>query len=263
MGKTATGQPMRSAERLLQVMGAFTLEHPSHSIAELSNHLNLAASTVRRLVLTLERYGYLRIDPVTGRYSLHYQLIRLASVAVASFDLIRAATPILDRLSEQSGEAVELTIRSGSNVVVIDSRVSKQQFRLFRPIGTVYPAFRGAAAGKILLAWMDQSKVLGLLPPEGVWKGNVPQSITTRESLLQSLEIVRDKGYATNIEETSADVWVVAAPIRDHTDNVIAALTIPCLASRVPSTERKRLTNLVCEAARELTSLARIEDQKK
>lgn len=241
-------------------MGAFTLEQPSRSISELSTHLSLAASTVRRLVLTLERYGYLRLDSSTGRYSPHYQVIRLASVAVASFDLIRAAGPILDRLSEQSGEAVELTIRSGSNVVVINSRVSKRQFRLVRPIGAVYPAFRGAAAGKVLLAWMEESKVLELLPSEGIWEGNVPQSITTRDSLLQALRSVREKGYATNIEETSADVWVVAAPIRDHTGHVIAALTIPCLASRIPSTERKRLTNLVCDAAQELTHLARLED---
>jgi len=259
MGKTATGQPMRSAERLLQVMGAFTLEQPSRSISELGVQLNLAASTVRRLVLTLERYGYLRLDPATGRYSPHYQVIRLASVAVASFDLVRVAAPILDRLSEQSGEAVELTIRSGSNAVVINSRVSKQQFRLVRPIGAVYPAFRGAAAGKVLLAWMEESKILELLPAEGVWPGNVPQSITTRESLLEALRIVRENGYATNIEETGADVWVVAAPVRDHTESVIAALVIPCLASRVPGAERKRLTNLVCEAAQELTHLARLE----
>lgn len=259
MGKSATGQPMRSAERLLQVMDAFTFEHPSRSISELSFHLNLAASTVRRLVLILERYGYIRLDAVTGRYSPHYQVLRLASVAVASFNLVRAASPILDRLSEQSGEAVELTIRSGSNAVVINSRVSKQQFRLVRPIGAVYPAFRGAAAGKVLLAWMQGTQVIELLPPEGVWQGNVPQSITTQESLFEALQVVREKGYATNIEETGADVWVVAAPVHDHTDNVIAALVIPCLASRVSGPERKRLTNLVCEAAEELTKIARLE----
>lgn len=259
MGKTATGQTMRSAERLLQVLGLFTLEHPSRSISDLSSELDLAVSTVRRLVLTLERFGYLKFDQANGQYRPHVQLLRLASVAVAGFDLIRAANPVLDRLSEQSGEAVELTIRSESNAVVVNSRVSKQQFRLVRPIGALYPCFRGAAAGKILLAWMDEQKVVELLPAGGTWAGKVPQSITSKDELQASLRVVRARGYATNIEETEADVWVVAAPVRDHADEVVAALVIPCLASRVSAIERKRLTNLVCEAAGELTGLARLE----
>lgn len=258
MGKTATGQTMRSAERLLQVLGAFTLENPARSIADLSVALDLATSTVRRLVLTLERFGYLRYDGASGRYTPHVQVLRLASVAVAGFDLISAANPVLDRLSEQSGEAVELTIRSEANAVVVNSRVSRQRFRLVRPIGTVYPCYRGAAAGKILLAWMSENDVLGLLPASGKWQGNVPQSITTKNELLAALRTTRTRGYATNIEETEADVWVVAAPVRDHTGEVIAALVMPCMASRVAVAERKRLTALVCKAAEELTALARL-----
>lgn len=259
MGKTATGQTMRSAERLLQVLSAFTLENPTRGISELSAELGLAASTVRRLVLTLERHGYLQLDAATGQYRPHLQMVRFASVAVAGFDLIRAAKPILDQLSEDTGEAIELTIRSGANAVVVSNRDSKQLFRLMRPVGTVYPAYRGAAAGKILLAWMAEQSVIELLPPKGTWPGKVPQSITSKKELLAALKMVRKRGYATNIEETEADIWVVAAPIRDRNDEVVAALVIPCLASRVAAVERKRLTDMVCKAAGKLTKIHRME----
>jgi len=259
MGKTATGQTMRSAERLLQVLSAFRLENPTRSISELSAELGLATSTVRRLVMTLERFGYLQMDVATGQYRPHFQMVRFASVAVAGFDLIRTAKPILDQLSDDAGEAIELTIRSGSNAVVVNNRDSKQLFRLMRPVGTVYPAYRGAAAGKILLAWMTEKSVIELLPSEGVWPGKVPQSITSKKELLAALQNVRKRGYATNIEETETDIWVVAAPVRDQINEVVAALVIPCLASRVSATERKRLTELVCKAADELTKISRLE----
>lgn len=256
MGKTATGQPMRSAERLLLVLSAFTVARPARSIAELSAELSLASSTVRRLVETLERHGYLRQDPSSGRYSPHFQVVRLAGVAVSSFDLTRAAGPILDRLAEQTGETVELAMRSGANAVVVSHRPSKHAFRLVRPLGTVYPCFRGAAAGKILFAWLPEARVREVLPPKGNWPGNTPRSITTARVLMTALKHVRKQGYATNDGETDSDVWVVAAPVRDHTDAVIAALAIPCLALRVSAAGKQHLAKLVCTAADDLSRAA-------
>jgi len=259
MGKISTGQTLRSAERLLQVLGTFTLERPSRSIADIAAELRLAASTVRRLVTTLESYGYLHAEGASGRYRPHVQALRLAGVAVAGFDLIRAAAPVMDTLAEQTGEAIELTVRSGASAVVVSSRVSKALFRLVRPVGSTYPCYRGAAAGKVLLAWLDEPTLGPLLPPKGVWRGNVPQSITRTPDLLAALHDVRKQGYATNIAEREADVWVVAAPVRDYTNDVVAALGIPCLASRVPATERRRLTRMVCAAAKTLSQAAHLD----
>ena len=256
MGKTATGQPMRSAERLLQVLSAFTMKHPARSISELSAELRLATSTVRRLVETLDRHGYLGQDAGSGRYSPHFQVVRLAGVAVSSFDLTKAAGPILDRLAEQTGETIELAMRSGASAVVISHRPSKHAFRLVRPLGTVYPCYRGAAAGKILLAWLPEARVREVLPPKGNWAGNTPLSITSTRTLMAALKQVRKQGYATNDGETDSDVWVVAAPVRDHTDAVIAALAIPCLALRVSAAGKRHLAKLVCAAAAELSRAA-------
>jgi len=256
MGKTATGQTMRSAERLLQVLSAFTLAHPARSIAEISVELNLAPATVRRLVETLVRHDYVRQDAASGRYSPYFQVVRLAGVAVSSFDLIKAAAPILDRLAEETGETVELAMRSHSNAVVVSHRPSKHAFRLVRPLGTVYPCYRGAAAGKVLLAWLPEAGVRELLPSKGTWPGNTPLSITSTRTLLAALKQVRTQGYATNDGETDSDVWVVAAPVRDHTDAVIAALAIPCLALRVSASGKRHLAKLVCTAAADLSRAA-------
>ena len=259
MSKTATGQTMRSAERLLQVLSAFTLEHPARSIAELAAKLRLATSTVRRLVETLERKGYVRHDAAAGRYSPHFQVVRLAGVAVASFDLIKAAGPILDRLAEETSETIELTMRSGGHAVVVSHRPGKHAFRLVRPVGTVYPSYRGAAAGKVLLAWLPAAQVREVLPAKGRWAGNTPLSITTTKDLMTALRRVRAQGHATNDGETDSDIWVVAAPVRDHADEVVAALAIPCLALRVPASRKKQYTKLVCSAAAELSRAAHMD----
>ena len=81
------------------------------------------------------------------------------SFLASHIDLIKAATPILDRLADAAGETVELAMRSESNAVVVSHRPSKHAFRLVRPLGTVYPCYRGAAAGKVLLAWLPDARV--------------------------------------------------------------------------------------------------------
>ena len=184
------------------------------------------------------------------------RVVRLAGVAVASFDLIKAASPILDRLAEQTGETIELTMRSGANAVVVSHRPGKHAFRLVRPVGTIYPCYRGAAAGKVLLAPLPETRVRELLPPKGKWAGNTPRSITTAQSLMSTLRRVHKQGYATNDGETDSDVWVVAAPVRDHADEVVAALSIPCLALRVSTSGKRQLVKLVCAAAADLSRAA-------
>jgi DNA-binding IclR family transcriptional regulator len=218
---------------MLDVLESFSIAQPSLSVAEIAAKHSLAPSTVRRLLNALEEHGFLRSDPNTGKFAPHYQVVRLAAVAIQGNDLISAARGAMDDLGESTGEAVQLTVRSGSDSVFIDRRETQKLIKIFSPIGTRSPAWDGRASGKILLAWMPEKELADLLPAPDEWPvADGPGAARSPQEFLDKLAGVRERGYSLNDEETARDVWAVGAPVRDHTGVVVAAISVPALKAR-------------------------------
>ena len=249
MAKVASGQPMRSAERLLQVLKCFGEGADGLSIADVSRRLDLAPSTVRRLLLTLEKEGFVRQDTAGGRYRLHYELVRLAAAALTGTSMVKAAGPILDELRDRLDEAVQLTVRYGTELIVVDYRPSGHLVKTFHTIGHVYKPFKGSAAGKAMLAWLPDDEIAALVPRSGRWDAYTERGIADLDSLHVALDATRERGYGLNEGETEPGVWSVAAPVRDHTGAVVAVLNIPCPESRLSDDRRSKIIGALLEAA--------------
>jgi DNA-binding IclR family transcriptional regulator len=234
---------MRSVERMLDVLATFSTDEPSLTAAEISVRLALAPSTVRRILEVLERRSCVRLDPVTNRYSPFVEIVRLAAVATQGNDLIASARQPLDELRDRTGENVQLTVLVGSDVVFVDRRVSTQLIKIFSPIGYRSSAWDGRAAGQVLLAWLSEDERAQLVPPPEQWKAIGPNADANSVLFLERLAQVRALGYAINDEQTERDVWAVAAPVRDHTGEVIAAVSVPALKAR--ATDPGRVTELI------------------
>ena len=102
MPKLATGQTLRSAERMLDVLKVFSTDEAALTMSEISTRLDLAPSTVRRILDALESKGFVRQDPRTGKYSPFVEIVRLAAVAVQGNDLISAASQPISPSSKPS-----------------------------------------------------------------------------------------------------------------------------------------------------------------
>jgi len=235
MPKIASGQPLRSAERLLKVLSAFE-DGEALGVADLCGRLSLAQSTVRRLVGLLEESGYLQAADKSGLYRLDVRAIRLGAAALADSSLVQAAAPHLDRLRDRFDEAVQLSIRDGDHVLIVDHRQSRHQLKVFHQIGHRYKATNGGAAGKALLAWLPEASLRTLT------EGAAP-------AFLETLARARAQGYAVNDEESEAGVWSAAVPLRDHHGAVVAALTLPCPLTRAQETRRVELIAALREEA--------------
>lgn len=253
MAKVASGETMRSAARLLQVLKCFGAGPAGLSIAEISRELDLASSTVRRLLITLEAEGFVRQDAESGRYRLHYELIRLAAAALAGSSLVKVAGPILDGLCAQLGEAVQIAVRDGADIILLDNRQSAHLVKTFHSIGHRYPGYRGSAGGKALLAWLSDETLRALLPASGRWSAATERAPRDRAGLRAALAKTRERGYALNEEETEAGVWSVAVPVRDHHGAVVAALIVPCPTSRLSEDRRAMIIAAALEAAATLS----------
>uniref|UniRef100_Q11E36 Transcriptional regulator, IclR family n=2 Tax=Phyllobacteriaceae TaxID=69277 RepID=Q11E36_CHESB len=249
MVKLATGQTLRSAERMLDVLSVFSTTEPALTARQIAGRLNLAQSTLSRILEVLTRRNFISYDETRGVYTPHFEIIRLAEAVVSNNDLISATRIPMDRLLEKSGESNQLAVLSGDQCVFVNRRVSNQVVKVFSPLGQSLPCWDGRAAGQALIAWCSASKIDEILPEDSAWR-RIGSAISGRAEFLELLAQVRQLGYAINNEFSAPDVWAVAAPVRDHTREVVAAITVPVLASRITSQERiLELAEMVCDAA--------------
>ncbi|CAN7742634.1 MULTISPECIES: IclR family transcriptional regulator [unclassified Caballeronia] len=254
MPKLATGQTLRSAERMLDVLKIFSTDEPSLTVAEITARLGLAPSTLRRILDILVQRGFVRLEPRSGKYSPFVEIVRLAAVAVQGNDLISGASQPLDDLRDKTGENVQLTVLVENDVVFVDRRVTNQTIKIFSPIGYRRPPWDGRASGQILLAWLAQPQLNAMLPSTAEWRPGQAPALASPKAFLSLLADVRSNGYAINDEYTERDVWAVAAPIRDHTREVVAAVSIPVLKSRATDPERVRaLIDAVIAAGQDIS----------
>ncbi|HMG41431.1 MAG TPA: IclR family transcriptional regulator [Acidimicrobiales bacterium] len=242
MPKMSSGEatPVRSAERMLNILGWFKLERPRGRISEIAEDLGLAPSTVRRLVTTLEQYRFLEREPASGEYRLHIEVVRLAGIAVSTNDMHQAAAPVLDKLAKELDETLILAVLDGPQVVHLAVRLSLHRLSITPPTARRVTAYEGGANGRVLLAWLPPDEVDALIPPARSWRTQTADHEITRKHFFELLETTRTSGHSINDGVSDPDLWAVAAPVRDHTGKVQAALSL--LARRSSMTDERAET---------------------
>jgi len=219
-------------------------------ITELSRRLGLGKSTVHRLCSTLEHHGYLVRDPETGRYRLSLRVFQIGSTALNDLDLPARAMPALEALGASIQEAAHLAVLDGTEVVFIGKVESPRPLRLYSQVGRRCPA-HCTALGKVLLAHAPAEVRARVLARP--LKRYTAATITAPAALERVLEETRRRGYAVDDQEFEEGVRCVAAPIRDYTDRVVAALSVSVPAGRLPRARVASLVDKVTGAARRVS----------
>ena len=222
---------VQSVERAIAVLRSFSIEKPERGVSELSRELGLHKSIVSRLMTTLERGGLLARDPGTKRYRLGIELIGLASRVVSFMDVREVARPFLRELANDCAESVNLVVLDAGQVVNLEQFVPPA--RQVKDTGRVgrRMCLHCTAAGKVLLASLPQERLSRVLPHE-LLRFTV-STVTDADRLQRELIQVQEQGYAIAQEELEDGLNALAAPIHDHTGQVIAAASISGPAYRV------------------------------
>jgi DNA-binding IclR family transcriptional regulator len=229
--------------RAFAILRVFTDGRPEWSLAELSREVALTKTTTFRLISALEREGMVARTRPSGAYRLGPRAIELGSLAQRSNSLHQAAHDELLALSATIGETCSLEILIGTSVLVLDEVQGRHKLSPAPFIGSRWPA-HAASTGKVLLAahggWPADSPKPARL---------TPQTITSVARLNAELELVRERGWATAVEELEPGYVAVGAPVRNHLGAVVAAISsggpsTPFTTPRIP-----RLARTVCDAA--------------
>ncbi|HSJ52697.1 MAG TPA: IclR family transcriptional regulator [Anaerolineae bacterium] len=255
------GPGVQSLERAIAILKAFSVAQPERGVGELSRELGLHKSTISRLMATLERGGLLDRDPHTQRYRLGVEILVLAAQVVGFLDVQGVARPFLKALSVEFRESVNLVVLdvptpgSGQSVQVVNLEQFVPPARQVKDIGRVgrRMSSHATAAGKVLLASLPPDLLLEALPDH--LRAFTPETITDRARLLEELAIVRQQGYGLALEELEEGLNAVAAPIYDHSGQVVAAASAAGPAYRVTLEMLPHLSDRLVEVAGEISQL--------
>jgi DNA-binding IclR family transcriptional regulator len=244
----ATARRMRlsSVANSIRLTKAFSENEFEMGISALAARLGLAKSTVHRLATTLVEYDILEQNRETGKYRLGIALFELGTLVRRKMDAASGAQVQIHALAEASNETVQLAILDHLSVLYIRVRESRQAVRMSTGLGSRAPA-HCTSVGKALLAFQPAEVVQQVI--ETGLKRYTEHTITEPSALLTELAMVKQKGYAIDDEEIEVGLRCIAAPIRDHTGQVTAAISVAAPVQRMSKKQVQQTIPSVVAAA--------------
>ena len=216
-------------------------------MSELARHLGLDRSTTYRILLSLERTGFVEKDEEGGTYSLGLAAFEIGNAYLRQRDLIQVSKPIMADLAQIVQETVHLAVLSDTEIVYVDKVDSPRSLGVMSKIGQRGPVYC-TALGKTLLAFQpedEQSRIVREIKLAPL----TPRTITSKQKLMEELKRIRKQGYALDRREIEEDVECVGAPIRNHIGEVIAALSISGPQRKIDTPMERQYVSQVMEAA--------------
>ena len=220
-----------AAAKALELLNAFSFQDRRLSLAELAARTGIPRATAFRLLSTLEEAGF--VVKESGDYRLGVKCFVLGNIAAADFDLRQVAQTHLSALRDDTGETTHLAILDHWQVVYLERLPSPKPvgFMRSRP-GAILPAYC-TGFGKVLLAHRPEKDVAQWAAAQ-TFKAWTPQTITSRKRLIEELRTTRARGYAIDEQEHEHGVRCIAAPVRNHQGDVVAAISVAGPAERMP-----------------------------
>jgi IclR family transcriptional regulator, pca regulon regulatory protein len=228
----------QSLERGLAVLGSFTPKRPVLGIADIADELGLSRSTTHRYVVTLFALGYLEQD-ASRKYRLGLKVTDLGMSALNSTGLREHAHPYLEELRQGSTYTTSVAVLDGPEILYVDRvrsfRRGHSKIDLDLHPGSRLPAYC-TAMGKLLLANLPAREQRELIASMKLTKRG-PNTITSRKALLDELEGIREESFAVNDQELAAELYAIAAPVRNGAREVVAAVNLAAHSSMISLAE--------------------------
>ncbi|GII31641.1 IclR family transcriptional regulator [Planotetraspora mira] len=239
---------VQSLARGLAVIRAFDATSPELTLSDVARKTDLTRAAARRFLLTLVGLGYVRTD---GRlFSLSPRILELGYAYLSSLSLPEVALPHLERLVAEVHESASVSVLDDGDVVYVARVPTARIMRVTIAIGTRFPAYC-TSMGRVLLAWLSPDELDASLERSPLER-LTPRTTTSPAALRAELDRVRAQGWAMVDQELEEGLRSIAAPIRDRSGRVVAAVNVSSHASRttLEAVRRDLLPPLLATAAR-------------
>lgn len=224
---------IRSVERAFRVILAFDAERPRLTLSEVARITDLDRATARRLLLTLADLGYVRVNQ--RDFELSPRLLELGYSYLSSMSLVDVVQPHLQRLARDLNETASLTVLDGDDVVYVGLAVGGRLSAVNITVGTRFKA-HATSMGRVLLAGLSDDELEDHLARVQLetW---TEYSLGSIAELRMALKEAREQGWALVDQELELGLRGVAAPVRDRTGAVVAAINVSVHTGRASASE--------------------------
>ena len=247
----SSNKTVRAVSRALDILEALGQTEEGTGLVDLASAVNLTHPTVYRLLKTMEGKAFVAQDAGSSRYYLSKKILQMQATTATERRLIWLAIPRLTELAEQLRGAAHLAALGEDRVVYLESRRSEPYLREHLPSGRTVPIYC-SGLGKVLAAFLPTEQLEALVERIS-FEARTPRTITDPIAFLKCLEQVRNSGFAVDDEELSMGVHCVAAPVRSHGGNVVAAMSVALFAGRFRADRVPETADIVIRAAEDVS----------
>lgn len=246
----AGAQGHESVDRALRVIEALGASGSGYTLEELAETTGIPKSTLHRTLAALKARGFAAQPRAGGAYTLGPQLLEVAFGFYERLDVRGLIHPLLVRARDAFGETVHMGVLDGADVVYLDKVESLRPLKMSSVIGGRNPA-HATAIGKALLAWTltDDDRLAEWVAAHAPLTARTPNTITDPDRLATELAKVRERGWASEFEESEPGVRCLAVPVFLGRAQPAAAISLAAPKDRLSDRQAREIAPALREIA--------------
>ncbi len=203
-------------ERTLGILELLAQHGEGLELATIADRLNIPRSGVHRLLTDLVRCGYVRQTRGHGDYVLTTKLVAMGLSYLSHSGIVDIAQPLLDRLAEQSGELVRLSVVDGARLTWVARAQGARAGLRYDPDMGSDARLSCSAAGIAWMSALPDDEGLALVAQQGLGKAQEygPRAPASMQEVLNQVQLAREQGYSVMCETYAVGLNAMAAPVR-------------------------------------------------
>src|SRR6201996_695429 len=217
------GSGAQTLARGLRIVSFLVSQAEPQRPAQIARSLDLERSAMYRLLREWESNSFVIREPDSGRYTIGSGLVALSARVMRRVDLRRAARPLMEQLSQATGETITLHVRHGRNRICVEVVPGGHTVSRVVEIGQTLPIHAGPS-GKAILAFIEPAEMASIVEEACSFP-------TDQAALFATLEDIRQLGYIASVGDRSPGVGGLSAPLF-NADGIVGSLTISGPSSR-------------------------------
>jgi IclR family acetate operon transcriptional repressor len=249
----AQSQRVQSVERALDLLEIVAAAGGEATLTQISTGSGLNISTCHHLLATLIAKGYVAKLPGKRTYVLGSRVLYLSSLCLKQVNLPQRSQRVIDALSARTGEAVQLAVLQGDELITVLRKEALHAVRVDAAALGKTSAAHATATGKAILAWLPETEIARIVGGRGL-PSFTAKTITDLATLLEELRLVRRHGYAMDREEFQQGVICIGSAIRDYAGAVVGAISVSIPSFRASEETTVRIREEVLAAVRSLSA---------
>jgi len=242
---------VQSVDRALSIIETLAEDDEGYRLSDLAVRTGLSASTVHRLLATLESRRFVQFDRAESKWHVGVRSFTVGASFARRRNFSAQAIPYLRKLRDLTRETANLAVVDDEFIIVLTRMESREIMRSLTQVGGRI-AMVTSGVGKAVLATYSDEDVSAIIRHHGMPR-LTEKSIVRPSDLFKELEKIRRQGYALDDEEACMGLRCIAAVVYSDCREPLAAISVSGMTSRLTDKRLPEIGQIEREVAGELT----------